>query len=283
EKARSRLMRRRTKIAGDLVEVERAEEFRKMGELLRVYGTRLSRGLSETTLPDYYQGPDARITIPLDPTCTIQANAEGYFKRFRKAIRGRDHATRRLAATDRDLAYLDALADRLASATGPEELAALQGEVALLSSLPGSAGPAQRAGTSRRRDPLAPHRFRSSDGHEILVGRSTQGNAYLTWRLGHPHDLWLHVQGRAGAHVIVRAKRDEQIPARTLREAAQLAAYYSKARSETKVPVDYTRVKFLRRPRGGKPGTALITQEKTILVRPDAALVGRLALPPETR
>jgi predicted ribosome quality control (RQC) complex YloA/Tae2 family protein len=118
--------------------------------------------------------------------------------------------------------------------------------------------------------------FHSSDGLRILVGKSGAGNDHLTWRLARSHDLWLHAQGIPGSHVLVRLEKGKQPPPRTLREAAQLAAYYSRARGQVKVPVEYALRKYLRKPKAAAPGAVLVTQEKTILVRPDPDLVRRL-------
>jgi predicted ribosome quality control (RQC) complex YloA/Tae2 family protein len=122
-----------------------------------------------------------------------------------------------------------------------------------------------------------PRRYLSTDGREILVGRSSAGNEHLTFRLARPHDLWLHVEGYGGSHVVVRNPKGQTVPPRTLREAALLAAFFSKARNAGKVPVHYTAVRFVRRSKGSKAGTVLITQEKTIVVRPDPAAVAGLA------
>ncbi len=110
----------------------------------------------------------------------------------------------------------------------------------------------------------------------ILVGKNGPGNDHLTWRLARSHDLWLHAQGIPGSHVIVRLQNGKSAPSRTLQEAAQIAAYYSRARGQVKVPVDYALRKYLRKPKAAAPGVVLLTQEKTIVVRPDRDLVRRL-------
>ena len=141
-------------------------------------------------------------------------------------------------------------------------------------------GGPERTATARRHpgEGPAPRHFLSSEGRKILVGKSNQGNDALTFRLARGHDLWLHAQGTSGSHVLIRTeKAHPEVPARTLREAAVLAAYYSKARGQAKVPVDYTQARHVRKPKGAKVGEALITREKTIVVRPDPAVVKALA------
>ena len=129
---------------------------------------------------------------------------------------------------------------------------------------------------SRKSEGPEPRAFRSSDGLPILVGRNGPGNDHLTWRLARSHDLWLHAQGVPGSHVLVRLEKGKPPPPRTLREAAQIAAYYSRARGQVKVPVDYVLRKYLRKPKAAAPGVVLLTQEKTIVVRPGPDLIRRL-------
>ena len=110
------------------------------------------------------------------------------------------------------------------------------------------------------------------------MGRDNEGNDHLTLHLARSEDLWLHVEGFPGSHVVVRTRgRTGGVPRRTLIEAAQLAAYYSQARSHGKVAVSYTLKKYVRKPRKSPPGLVTITQEKTILVKPDKELVEKLA------
>jgi predicted ribosome quality control (RQC) complex YloA/Tae2 family protein len=114
----------------------------------------------------------------------------------------------------------------------------------------------------------------------ILVGRDNEGNDYLTVHLAKSHDLWLHVQGHAGSHVVVRVpNRTGNVPRRTLVQAAQLAAYYSQARDHGKVAVDYTLRKYVHKSKKAKPGLVTISQEKTIIVSPDKSLIQKLAAP----
>jgi predicted ribosome quality control (RQC) complex YloA/Tae2 family protein len=108
------------------------------------------------------------------------------------------------------------------------------------------------------------------------VGRGAASNDALTFRWASPNDVWLHARGAAGAHVVLRWQRDEPPPARDLEEAALLAAWHSKARGATVVPVDWTRRKHVRKPRGGSPGLVVVQHARTIMARPDAATERRL-------
>jgi predicted ribosome quality control (RQC) complex YloA/Tae2 family protein len=245
-----------------------------MGEILMANQHAIRRGATTVTLPDYAGGPEASLTIPLEPSLPVRANAEAYFKRTAKARRGLPILRARLQETEESLKRLAEAEAKL----GREPLPPKEEEALRRSIAPrGGAGP---VATARQRvvEGPAPRHFLSSEGREILVGKSSQGNETLTFRLARSHDLWLHAQAIGGSHVLVRTeKAHPEVPARTLREAAVLAAYYSKARGQTKVAVDYTAARYVRKSKGGKVGEALITREKTIVVRPDPALVKTLA------
>jgi len=271
-----RLERRRGKILADLAEAREGEGLRRRGELLRVHKAEVRPGLTEVTLPDYYAGPGATLRILLDPTLSVEANALGYFKRARKAKRGLPIMERRLAETEKELQQGETARRVVEQADSHEALEAAKSAHSLVHLDRPPPRPQRRGGEAGR---LEPRRFLSSDGREILVGRSAAGNEHLTFHLARPHDLWLHVEGYGGSHVIIRNPKGQTVPPVTLREAAQIAAYFSKARNAGKVPVHHTAVRFVRRPKRGKPGTALITQEKTIIVRPDPTLLERLTPP----
>jgi hypothetical protein len=118
--------------------------------------------------------------------------------------------------------------------------------------------------------------YRSSGGLDIWVGRGAASNDELTFRAALPDDVWLHARDAAGAHVVLRWQRPEPPPARDLEEAALLAAWHSRARGSTLVPVDWTRRKYVRKPRGGAPGLVVVQRCKTVMVRPEGAVERRL-------
>lgn len=118
--------------------------------------------------------------------------------------------------------------------------------------------------------------YRSSGGLEIWVGRGAASNDELTFRAAAPEDVWLHARDATGAHVVLRWRRPEPPPARDLEEAALLAAWHSRARGSTLVPVDWTRRKYVRKPRGGAPGLVVVQRCKTVMVRPDGEVERRL-------
>jgi predicted ribosome quality control (RQC) complex YloA/Tae2 family protein len=118
--------------------------------------------------------------------------------------------------------------------------------------------------------------YRSSGGIEILVGRGARANDELTYEIARPDDVWLHARDVTGAHVVMRWTQEGSPPSRDLHEAAALAAWHSRARGSTVVPVDWTRRRHVRRARGGPPGRAIVERAKTVMARPSAELERRL-------
>ncbi len=290
-----RLRSRQAKLLDESREFGRAQIQQRMGEILVAHQAEVSRGATQVTLPDPAQGAGATLVVPLDPSVSPSANAERLFKAARRGRRGATRVTTRLAETEAELARVQAWSARAADPA--EEMEALQRELeqvprllgprdraAITALVPhavptGRPGPRpERPGKDGRPAGPVPRRFVSSDGLPILVGRDNEGNDYLTVHLARSEDLWLHVQGFSGSHVVVRPRtRTSGFPRRTLVEAAQLAAYYSQARDHGKVVVDYTLRKYVRKPRKSKPGLVTITQEKSIVVPPDKSLIAKLA------
>lgn len=251
-----------------------AECYARKGQLLLTNRAVIRRGQQIVELTDYADPAQQALRIELDPACSLDENAQRYFALHRKAKRGAQIVAERLTETTNRLCTLQTLmkqAEMANDLSGLQQIDAALSRVARRRPIQGPVAPRVRESKGPE-----PRTFRSSDGLAILVGKSGAGNDHLTWRLARSHDLWLHAQGIRGSHVLVRLQKGKQAPHRTLCEAAQLAAYYSRARGEGKVPVDYVLRKYLRKPKAAAPGAVLLTQEKTITVQPEAGLVRRL-------
>ena len=246
----------------------------RKGRLLLANRADIRRGQQTVELADYADTGTQLLRIELDPACSIEENARRYFALHRKAKRGAAIVSKRLEEAAARLARLKTLLQEAETAKGLDELQRV--EVAFAPVASRRPAPKKVVSHTEKSDGPEPRAFRSSDGLAILVGKSGAGNDHLTWRLARSHDLWLHAQGVRGSHVLVRLQKGKSAPPQTLCEAAQLAAYYSRARGQVKVPVDYVLRKFLRKPKAAAPGAVLLTQEKTITVRPEADLVRRL-------
>lgn len=270
----TRAERLSAKLADEATIYKDADLHARKGQLLVANSAKIRRGQREIRLRDFGNPAQEDLQIELDPARSVDENAKRYFSLHRKAKRGAEIVRGRLAEVEGRLTKLRRLTMEAEGTKGLGELERIEAAlVPLARRLP--ARDRGRSSASKAEGP-EPRTFRSSDGLPILVGRSGPGNDRLTWRLARPHDLWFHVQGSPGSHVVVRLNKGKPVPSRTLREAAQLAAYYSRARGQVKVPVDYALRKYLRKPKAAAPGVVLLSQEKTIVVHPDPGVVRRL-------
>ena len=281
------LHRREKALEGDKKAAEDRLLDRRRGELLLTYYKDIQRGASHVELPDpYADSPGARVRLVLDPALSPQDNAARLFQRAKKGERGLSLVIRRLADTRKNLAACADVRRAVYDLPPKEALASLDAffRVAALdfsargerqgnrSSRQSSAPP--RAERPEHRSPgahrsIRPRTLLTSDGWTLWVGRNNTENDLITHRLSQPHDFWFHVVGVPGSHVILRRPTRTAVPKpRTLEEAASTAAYFSKARKLSRVPVIYTERKFVSKPRRGKPGQALATRERELLVRP---------------
>lgn len=262
---------------------EGAEAYRRIAELLTAQLHAVPRGAEGADLVDYYDPAGGTLHVQLDPALTPQANAQAYWRRYQKARSGKEQIAAQLAATGEELAYLEQVEAALQEASSLPDLEELRAELTAEGYLAAAQGPRRRGAPGQRPAKAAaggapggaPLVVRSSDGLEIWVGRNNRQNDYLTLRLAAPTDLWLHTQKIPGSHVIVRLPPGSEAPERTLQEAALLAAYHSRARGSSQVPVDYTLRKHVRKPAGARPGMVIYDNQRTLYVTPDPA-----ALPP---
>ena len=258
---------------------------RRRAEILLANYGKISRGASRVGLPDpFADSPRATVEIALDPSLTPDENAARLFQRAKKGERGERRATDRLTETRRILSELAELRRKSREAVPREALVQVSRflvNAGIETSARGGethlgrrAVDTPRAGRPGRGAPgahksLRPRTYVTTDGWEVWVGRNNTENDLITHRMSNPHDYWFHVVGAPGSHVILRRPTRNSMPKpTTLVEAARIAAFFSKARKQTRVPVIYTERKFVSKPRNGKPGQALCTREREIVVRP---------------
>jgi hypothetical protein len=254
-----RARKRCTALERQLQQGKESAALRSAGQLLLMNKARIQRGASEAVVEDF---DGSRRRIPLDPSRDMIANAEDYFQKARRRERAERELPARIAAARARLSALEEAAAALA-ATGPtEELWQIAGGRA-------AAGPAARE-SGKTGAPLPYRRLVSSGGLEIRVGRSARTNDALTFRHSAPDDIWLHARQAAGAHVILRwGNREQNPPEADLRDAALAAADSSEARSSGLVAVDWTRRKYVRKPRKAAAGAVIPDRVKTLFVEPD--------------
>ena len=281
------LQRRAAAAEDDKQNAREMQMDRRRAEILLANFGKIPRGASRVGLPDpYADSQRATVEIALDPALSPDENASRLFQRAKKGARGERRAEDRLTETRQSLSELielrreallmkpgEALKTALSFLAKAKIESSARGDMRV-THLGRQAVAAPRAGRPGRGTPgahksLRPRTYVTSDGWEVWVGRSNTDNDLITHRLSNPHDFWFHVVGAPGSHVILRRPtRNSKPKPTTLVEAAQIAAFFSKARKQTRVPVIYTERKFVSKPRRAKPGQALCTREKELLVRP---------------
>jgi predicted ribosome quality control (RQC) complex YloA/Tae2 family protein len=254
--------RKLTKTEESLLETEKesvkADRFENMGNLILTNIGKITRGDRSARLLDYSMEPPEEIIVDLDPSLEPAKNAETCFKKAKKLKRAAKKIPKLLAETREKLADVERLEHQLERAQRVRELEDLASEVIHEKPRPGEAPP---------RKPYTVYRIQ--DQWDVLVGRSSADNDTLTHRVANPGDLWFHAYQAAGSHVVLRCGAVKREPDRTaIILAAQLAAFYSKARTSKKVPVLYTEKRYVRKPRRSKPGLAVAERFKTVMVEP---------------
>ena len=270
--ARDRVRRKLAAQEKELAACLDRDHLRICGELITANLYRMERGQSRLTAQNYYDENCGDVDIPLDVRLSPQENAARYFKQYAKAKTAEKYLTAQLQRGREELQYLESVLQELAQAESEQDFNDIRTELADGGYLRGRGK--KQPGFQRA---SKPREFRSSAGLRILVGRNNRQNDRLTTKDADKRDTWLHTQKIHGSHVILctgGAEPDEQ----SLMEAASLAAYFSQAQGSTKVPVDYTPVKFVKKPAGAKPGMVVYTTYQTMLADPDEELVKRLSV-----
>lgn len=258
------------KLEETLREADEADKVRRIGELLTAQLHLLQRGDESVELTDYYEEDQPKITVALDPQLSPSENAQKYFRKYNKLKNSKAAVEEQMAAAKAEIAYLETVLQGLETA-GPADIEEIREE---LSGQGYIRKQEDKKGAKKKKNAVPSVLiYTSSEGVPIYVGRNNVQNDYLTNRLGHPSDTWLHTKDIPGSHVLIRG---EKYGDATLREAAALAAYYSKARESANVPVDYTRIRNVRKPSGAKPGFVIYEGQKTLYVHPDPELIRKL-------
>lgn len=258
------------KLKKDLRNTERADQYRLFGELLTAYMYKIQPGDKEVEVVNYYDEKGETVTIPLDPKFSPSENAQRYFKKYSKTKASRTHIEEQIEKAEAENAYFASILQQLESAD-LEDISDIRDELVEEGYLRKQKSKRDR----RQAGKTKPHLTvtQSSEGVTIYIGRNNRQNEYLTNRLANSHDTWLHTKDIPGSHVVIRGDRFGE---RTLREAAQIAAYFSKGRTSGQVPVDYTLIKHVRKPSGAKPGYVIYDNQKTLYVNPDESFIRKL-------
>ena len=268
--ARDRVRRKLALQEKDYASTQERDALRLSGDLITTNLYRMERGQSKLVCQNYYDEDLAEVTIPLDPLLTPQQNAAKYYKRYTKAKTAEKYLREQMALARRDLEYLESVLEETEHAETEQDFLDIRSELR-------DAGFLRRQGKGKKelKRTAKPREFRTTSGFRVLVGRNNHQNDKLTLKDADHRDIWLHTQKIHGSHVIL-CTGGQAVDDDTIVEAAKLAAYFSRARESGNVPVDYTLVKYVKKPAGARPGMVVYPTYQTVNVTPDEALVKQL-------
>lgn len=240
---------------------ENREEYKLKGDLISANMYRIEKGMNSVTVENFYDPEYKDITIALDVRLTPAQNMQKYYAEYRKADTAEKILTAQIKQGEEELLYIDSVFDALTRTNSEDEVNELRMEL----SEQGYLKAVRLKGKPPKSRP--PLEFTSPDGYTILIGRNNVQNDKLTTKLADKTDIWLHTKNITGSHVIIRTNGTVP-PDETILYAARLAAFHSKAKNSSQVPVDYVNIKFVKKPAGSKPGMVIFTNNRTLYVTP---------------
>lgn len=272
--ARSRTAKKIANQEQDLRNAADRERMRQFGDIITSNFHRVERGQTALRAQNYYDPEGGEVDIPLDPLLTPQQNAAKYYKDYKKAQKAEEMLSIQLEKNRRELDYLDSVLQMISLSEGDRDLQEIRQE--LMDN--GYLKQHRRKMTAKGKQKIIrskPMEFRSSAGLTILVGKNNSQNDRLTLKEADKRDIWLHTQKIHGSHVILKTDGGEP-DERSLNEAAMLAAWFSQGRESGQVPVDYTPVRYVKKPAGAKPGFVIYNTYHTLYVTPAENLAKKL-------
>ena len=277
EKEKSFLDRKATNLQEDLGKARQAEKYRQAGELLKNVLHTIQPGANVVRAKDYQTGEV--FEIPLDPKLSPAANLESYFVRYQKESRGVKMIEQQLEELGSTRAEIDLTLRQLEKCRGEsfdiqalEEMASRPKIRRLIQRPKRKPSPSPARPTQKKEIPtrLLPKRYMTQDGLEIWVGRSDEGNDYLTTRLARGNDLFFHLEGYPGSHVVLRTEGRPDPPPRAVLDACELAVHFSKMKNAGSAEVHMAHIKDVKKPKGAKRGLVYVRSGKTVHLRRDS-------------
>lgn len=269
--ARDRAQRKLAAQRQELLDTAQRERHKRLGDLITANLYQLEKGMNRVKVIDYFDENCPETEIELDVRLTPQQNAQRYYKLYNKAKTAEAVLTVQVGQGERDVDYLESVLASIGEAECEQDLAQLREELRQTGVLSGK----QQRGQRQKPVRAQPYEYRTSDGFAVFAGKNNLQNDLLTMKTAFKSDIWFHTQKIHGSHVILVADGREPTD-EAMTEAAMIAAYHSKARGSTQVPVDYTPVRHIRKPSGAKPGFVIYHVYQTAYVTPDAAYVESL-------
>ncbi len=245
-----------------LHDAEEKEKFRKYGDLITSSAYMIKEGVDKATLTDYFEPDMPVVTIKLSPLLSPIENAQKYYKKYQKAKTAEIEVKKQLENTMAEIDYLESTLTLTENATELSELNLIRTELA-------GEGYLKLHSKGRRKEPESkPYHFISSDGFDIYVGKNNLQNDILTLKFANSSDIWFHTKKIHGSHTIIKLGLDKDVPKSTMLEAATLAGYFSRSRFSNQVPVDYTTIRNVKKPKGAKPGMVIYDSYNTVYITP---------------
>ena len=240
--------------------IKNRDELRLKGELLTANIYSIKKGMTTVELPNYYSENQELVAIELDSNKTPSENAQKYYKAYNKAKRTFEALKDQIKSNDEELAYLESVLTSVNNCTDEQDVKEIRRELR-------EEGYVKKVKNQKDKSKKhsVPLHFISQDGFDIYVGKNNIQNDELTLKFARPRDIWMHTKNIPGSHVILVAN-GQTIPDTTLNEGAMLSAFYSKAKNSSKVPVDYTEKKNVKKPNGSKPGFVIYETNKTAYI-----------------
>lgn len=260
------------KLQKTLKAADSADDYRIKGEILTTYLREVERGMTEITLPNFYANNEP-LKITLSNQISPSKNAQKYFAKYQKLRNSIAYVNEQMAKTEAELTYFKTMMAQIEIAE-PKDLDDIKAELQAEGYLKVKQTDVKK---QKRYKISEPEVFYASDGTRIFVGKNNYQNDQLTLKKAHKSDIWLHVKNIPGSHVIIDSPNPSED---TLQEAANLAAYFSKARLSAAVPVDYIQVKKIKKPNGARPGFVVYEGQQTLYTTPDEQLVQKLRSKP---
>ncbi|WP_010286518.1 Rqc2 family fibronectin-binding protein [Kurthia massiliensis] len=261
----SKLKLKLKKLDKDLKRAQNLDQYQLYGELLMSNLYAFEKGPKEVTLTNYYTNEP--VTIPISERKTPIENAQSYYAKYNKYKNALIMVQEQIDKTTADIEYFEIVMQQVEQAA-PADIEEIREELAEQGYLKMKKSKRRKKSTKPQ-----PEQYLSSTGTRISVGKNNKQNDYLTFKIAQRHEIWMHTKDIPGSHVVIHTDTPDEP---TIREAANLAAYFSKARESGSVPVDYTQAKHVKKPNGSKPGFVIYFEQKTIFIDPDEAQIMNL-------
>ena len=261
-------LKKQDEFKGELKQNKNYELFKQIGELIKANLHQINKGDKNIELINYYNEDQDEINIDLDPKKTPIENAQQYFKKYQKAKKSLTHLKRQIGKLRHEEKYLDQILYNIDQANKLDDLIEIETELKEEGYIKKT-----KQKKNNKNKKLPPYKYTSSDNYQILIGRNNKQNDKLTKYIANKGDIWLHTKKIAGSHVIIRNHTNDEVPENTILEAARLAAYFSKAKESKNVPIDYTPVENVNKPKGAKPGLVYYEKYQTVYVDPASSEV----------